>query len=79
MTSFIIRTLINYYISIYLNILLISVCCFFLIEEQLIYNVVLISSVQCSDSVSYTYIFFGRFFSITGCYKILQIVPCTIQ
>ena len=46
-----------------------------LIEVELIYNVVLASGVQQSDAVLYTYIFFCRFFSITGYYKILNIVP----
>ena len=53
------------------------------IEIQLIYNVVLISGIQQSDSVIHTYIyiyiFFFRFFSIIGYYKILSIVPCAIQ
>ena len=46
---------------------------------QLIYNVVLISGIQQSDSCIYIYIFFFRFFSIINYYKILNIVPCAIQ
>ena len=42
----------------------------FLIEVELIYNIVL---------VLVKYIWFFRFFSITGYYKILNIVPCTVQ
>ena len=55
--------------------------CVFLIKVQLIYNVVLISVVQQSDSVLYIYmdIFFFIFFSIIGYYKILNIVPCAMQ
>ena len=49
----------------------------------MIYNVVLVSSVQQSDSYIYIYIyiyiFFFRFFSIVGYYEILSIVPCAIQ
>ena len=52
------------------------------IEIYLIYNV-LISDVQQSDSVKHIYvciyIFFFRFFSIIGYYKILSIVPIFIQ
>ena len=44
----------------------------FLIEFQLIYNIVLLSSVQQSDSVIYIHIFF-RLFSTIGYYKILNI------
>ena len=51
---------------------------FSLIKVQLIYNVVLVSGVQQSDSVIYT------FFSIIGYYKILNIVlyrvgPCHLS
>ena len=43
------------------------------------YNVALVSDVQQSDSVAYNiYIFFFRFFSIIGYYKILNIIPCMI-
>ena len=51
----------------------------------MIYNVVLVPNVQQSDSVGYVcmcvymYIFFFRFFSIIGYYKILNIVPYAIQ
>ena len=52
----------------------------------MIYNVVLVSGVQHSDSVIhayihiyiYLYIFFFRFSSIIGYYKILSRVPCAI-
>ena len=54
----------------------------FLIEVQLIYNIVLVSGVQQGDSVLYiyvcVYIFFFRFSSIIGYYKTLNIVPCAI-
>ena len=55
--------------------------CFLKIEVWLIYNVALVLSVQRSDSgiYIYIYIFFSRFFSIIGYYKILSIVPCAIQ
>ena len=55
---------------------------FFLTEIELIYNVVLVSDVQQSDSVIhiYKYIYsFYMFFSIIGYYKTLSIVPCAIQ
>ena len=50
-------------------------------EVELIYNVVLVSGVQQSDSVIHEciYIFFFRFFSIIGYYKILRTVPCALQ
>ena len=53
----------------------------FLIGVELIYNVVLVSGVQQNDSVihMYTYLFFFRFFSIIGYYKILNVVPCALQ
>ena len=53
----------------------------YFIEVQLIYNVVLVSCVQKSDSDTSTsiYIFFPRFFSLIGYYKILSIVTCAIQ
>ena len=53
---------------------------FFLIEVELISNV-LVSGVQQSDSVIHIciYLFFFRFFSIMGYYKILNTVPCAIQ
>ena len=49
------------------------------IEIQLIYNVVLVSGLQQSDSVICICTFFFRFFSIIGYYKILSRVPCAIQ
>ena len=54
---------------------------FFLIEMQLIHNVVLISFVQQSDSVTHIHTFFFVSFSITAYHSILNIVPCanTIQ
>ena len=51
----------------------------FLVEVQLIYNIVLVSGVQHSDSVIHIYIFFFRSFSLICYYKILSIVPCAIQ
>ena len=45
---------------------------------QLIYNVVLISGIQQSDSLIYTYIFFSRFSSIVDYCKILNIVPWAV-
>ena len=45
------------------------------IEIYLTYIVMLVSSVQHSDSV----ILFFRFFSVIGYYKMLSIVPCAIQ
>ena len=49
------------------------------IEVYLIYNVLLVSGIQQSDSVIHIYLSFIRFFSIIGYYKILNIVPCAIQ
>ena len=49
---------------------------FFFIEVELISNIVLVSSVQHSDS---GWFFFCRFFSIIGYYQVLNIVPCVIQ
>ena len=56
---------------------------------MLIYNVVLVSSVQKSDSVIhicvyvcvyiYIYIFYFRLFSLINYYKILSIVLCAKQ
>ena len=65
----------------------------FLIEVQLIYNIVLVSGVHKSDSAIYIYIllyiiyilvfiiyvFCLRFFCLLDCYKILSIVPDAIQ
>ena len=50
-----------------------------------IYNVVLVSYVQQSDSVihihthTHIHVFFFRFFSLIGYYKTLNIVPCVIR
>ena len=65
---------------------------YFIIEEQLIYSVVLVSSVQKSDSVTYIYIyiyiythththtfFFKNIIFHYGLSRILNIVPCAIQ
>ena len=51
----------------------------FLIEVLLIYNVVLISTEQQSDSVIHTHTFFFIFFSIMVYHKTLNIVPCAIR
>ena len=50
----------------------------FFIEEQLNYNVVLITAVQQSDSVIHVYILF-HIFSIMVYHKILNTVACAIQ
>ena len=56
---------------------------FFLkIYVELIYNIVLVSGVQQSESVIYLYTHiynFFRLFSIIDYYKILNIIPCAIQ
>ena len=57
---------------------------FNLIEVQLIYNVMLISSVEQSDSVIHIYyiiiyFFFFIFFSIMVYHRTLTIAPCAIQ
>ena len=57
----------------------ISVSLFFLIEVQLIYNVVLISAVQQKDSVIHIYVFFFIFCSIMVYPRRSNIVPCAIQ
>ena len=49
------------------------------IGVQLIYNVVLLSDVQPSDSNVFVYIYFFRFFSTVVYYKIVNIVPCAIH
>ena len=51
---------------------------FFSIEVELIYNIVLISGVQQSNSVIHIhmYVFFFRFFSIIGYYKIMNMSLC---
>ena len=53
------------------------------IEVQLIYNVVLVSGVQQSESVIYICIYMNTFFkkmlsSTIGYYKILSIVPYAV-
>ena len=50
---------------------------FYFIEVQLIYNFVLISTVQQSDSV--IYIFFSYSFSTVAYHRILNIVLCDTQ
>ena len=51
----------------------------FFMEVQLIYNVVLISAVQQSDSVIHIYTFFFKILlSIMVYHSILNIVPCAI-
>ena len=45
----------------------------------MIYNVVLLSDVQPSDSNVFVYIYFFRFFSTVVYYKIVNIVPCAIH
>ena len=52
---------------------------YFFIEVYLIYNVVLISAVQQSDSVIHIYTFFFILFFIMVYPSILSIVPCAIQ
>ena len=49
---------------------------YFLIEVLLIYNIVLVSGVQQSDSVICTYFLFFIFFSIMVYYKILTSSLC---
>ena len=50
----------------------------FVIETELIYNVVLISAVQQSDSVKHIYSVF-LFISRMVYHRALNIVPCAIQ
>ena len=50
-----------------------------LIGVQLIYNVMLVSAVQKSESVIYICPFLFRFFSHIDHYRALSRVPCTIQ
>lgn len=47
-----------------------------LIDLQLIYNVVLVSNLQQSDSDTHPHIFFSIFFSIMIYHRILNIVAC---
>ena len=51
---------------------------FLLIEVQLILNIVLVSGVQQSDSVTYTHTIFQILFHYRYC-KILTIIPYAIQ
>ena len=51
----------------------------FLIQVELVYNVVLISAVQHSDSVIHIYTFFLVFSSIMVYHRILNIVACAIR
>ena len=51
----------------------------FLIEVSLIYNIVLISAVQQSDSVIHIHIFFFTFLSILVYPRTLNMVPYAIQ
>ena len=69
----------NYLLNdIILGVLLcIKIYCFiFSIEVQLVYNVVLVSGVQHSDSVTHIYI---SILFIIIYYRILNIVSCGIQ
>ena len=45
----------------------------------LMYNVVLVSDVQQSDSVIHIHVSFFRFFSHRGYYRVLSRIPCVIQ
>ena len=49
---------------------------FFLVQEELTYNVVIIPAVQQSDSVIHIYTFFFIFFSIMVYHRKLNIVSC---
>ena len=49
-----------------------------LVEIQLVYNIVLVSGIQQSDSVIHIHNLF-RLFSIISYYKILNILPCAIR
>ena len=52
----------------------------FFIGVELIYNVVLVSGVQQSDSIIHIHIFIlFRLFSHIGYHRILSRVPCAIQ
>ena len=52
---------------------------FYLIDIWLIYNVVLISAVQQSDSVMHTYTFFFYILFHMVHHRILNIVPCVME
>ena len=49
------------------------------IEVELIYNVVLVSGVQQSDSLIHIPTFFFVFFAIMVYHRIFNIVPCALQ
>ena len=49
------------------------------INILLIYNVVLVSDVQQSDSVTYILFLFFTFFPIIVYHRILKTAPCAIQ
>ena len=51
----------------------------YIVYIYMIYNVVLVSAIQLSDSVIHIHLFFFRFFPHIGYYKILNRVPCAIQ
>ena len=51
----------------------------FFLLTLLIYNVVLVSDVQKSDSVTYMFMFFFVFFSIIVYLRILNVVTCSVQ
>ena len=51
----------------------------FFTEVELMYNAVLISAVQQSDSVIHTHSFFNIFFSMMVYRRILNIVLCDTQ
>ena len=51
----------------------------YFIEVCLIYSVVVISTVQQSDSLIHLYALFFLLFSIMACPRILNEVPCAIQ
>ena len=66
---------VNYLVCIVCPFFYLIFVLFFLIEVQLIYDVVLVSGVQQSDLVSHIYMFIFIFFPILIYYKILAIVP----
>ena len=51
----------------------------FFIEVWLNYNVVVITTVQQSDSITHIYIVFFIFLSIMVYHRIWNIVPCALQ
>ena len=50
----------------------------FLIEVQFMYNTVLISALQKSDSVIHIYAFFFIFFSLMVYHRVLNLVHCAL-